>query len=131
VGATMVLFEKGEWYWLEHPVHAFVPVKLRSQKGAIIVAQSDVGEQFEIPATQELQKCHKSSRSQCENMVDMEELSEGAILHNLRLRFEQDQIYTYISSILVSVNPFKQLPIYSPAIMGQYRFAFCDISRSE
>lgn len=50
-------------------------------------------------------------------MVEMAELSEGAILHNLRIRFENDDIYTYISSILVSMNPFKMLPIYSPAIM--------------
>lgn len=30
-------------------------------------------------------------------------------------------LQTYISSILISVNPFKMLPIYSPAIMADYR----------
>jgi myosin-1 len=28
---------------------------------------------------------------------------------------------TYISSILISLNPFKLLPIYSPAVMDEYR----------
>ena len=28
---------------------------------------------------------------------------------------------TYISSILLSLNPYKQLPIYSPATIGHYR----------
>lgn len=64
---------------------------------------------------------HPSSLRPVENMVAMEELSEAAILHNLRLRFTDNLIYTHISSILVSINPFKQLPIYGPAIMKEYR----------
>lgn len=63
----------------------------------------------------------QSSLVPTENMVGMQELSEAAILHNLRLRFEANTIYTYISSILISVNPFKTLPIYSPEIMNEYR----------
>lgn len=54
-------------------------------------------------------------------MVGIQELSEPAILHNLRQRFVTDDIYTYISSILVSVNPFKQLSIYSARVMAEYR----------
>lgn len=55
------------------------------------------------------------------NLVHMNELSEAAILHNLRLRYEVNLIYTSIAAILVSINPFKMLPIYSPAIMREYR----------
>jgi hypothetical protein len=46
---------------------------------------------------------------------------QAAILHNLRLRFTDNLIYTHISSILVSINPFKQLPIYGPSLMKEYR----------
>ena len=28
----------------------------------------------------------------------------------------QDAIYTSISNILISVNPFKQLPLYTPQV---------------
>ena len=38
----------------------------------------------------------------------------------LRLRFMADHIYTNVSSILVSVNPFKKLPLYTPPIMERY-----------
>ena len=30
----------------------------------------------------------------------------------LQVRYERDIIYTFISDILIAVNPFKQLPIY-------------------
>jgi myosin heavy subunit len=33
----------------------------------------------------------------------------------------QDKIYTYVSSILISVNPFKLLPIYTPEVLESYR----------
>lgn len=80
-------------------------------------------QQFTVSSNQSLPKVHASSLKHAENMVSMEELNEAAILHNLRQRFDEDIIYTYISSILVSVNPFKVLPIYSAAVMGQYRKA--------
>ena len=40
------------------------------------------------------------------------ELSEDALLRTLRQRFYKNKIYTYASSILVAVNPFKFLPCY-------------------
>ena len=46
-------------------------------------------------------------------MVDLDELSEGAILHHVRKRFVNNNIYTFVGSILVAVNPFKSLNIYS------------------
>ena len=44
-----------------------------------------------------------------------------SILHNLRIRFKEDLIYTNISSILISVNPFKLLPLYTPEKLELYR----------
>ena len=46
--------------------------------------------------------------------------TEEAILHNLRARFKQDIIYTNVSSICLSVNPFKMLPLYTTALMDIY-----------
>ena len=44
-----------------------------------------------------------------------------SILHNLRIRYKEDTIYTSISSILISVNPFKLLPLYTPEMLDKYR----------
>ena len=60
------------------------------------------------------------SLTSVENMVKLNALNDPAILYNLRLRFSQDVIYTYVSTILVAVNPFKMLPIYTPEVLDQY-----------
>ena len=39
-------------------------------------------------------------------MVRMGDVNEATILHNLRMRFLEDLVYTNIGSILVSLNPF-------------------------
>jgi len=56
-----------------------------------------------------------------ENLVKMNNLNEPVILHNLRARFKGDKIYTYIGNILIAVNPFKMLPIYTPEILEKYK----------
>jgi len=55
-----------------------------------------------------------------EDMVMLKKLDEPAILHNLRLRYKRDDIYTNIGTILVAVNPFKLLPIYNPEIVDAF-----------
>ncbi|XP_067934341.1 unconventional myosin-Ic-like [Watersipora subatra] len=48
-------------------------------------------------------------------------LSLDEFLSNLEKRFKHDLIYTYIGPVLVSVNPYKELSIYSAEVMDLYR----------
>ncbi len=50
-----------------------------------------------------------------DNLVDLDELTEAAILYHVRKRFKKKLIYTFVGSILVAVNPFERLPIYEKA----------------
>ena len=43
------------------------------------------------------------------------------IIHSLQQRYEAEKIYSLISSVLVAVNPYRQLPIYNSESMLQYR----------
>uniref|UniRef100_A0A8C7L9I6 Myosin IXA n=2 Tax=Salmoninae TaxID=504568 RepID=A0A8C7L9I6_ONCKI len=48
------------------------------------------------------------------------ELTERSLLDNLRSRFRQERIYTYVGSILIVINPFQFLPIYNPKYVKMY-----------
>jgi myosin-1 len=45
-----------------------------------------------------------------DDMVLLSKLKEDEIMENLRKRHQNDVIYTYISNVLISVNPFKIIP---------------------
>jgi len=52
-----------------------------------------------------------------QDMVKFSNLTEAALLHNLRTRYSRDQIYSAAGAILLSVNPFKQIPgIYTDEV---------------
>lgn len=48
-------------------------------------------------------------------------ISNEAINDNLKKRFENGEIYTYIGHVLVSVNPFRDLGIYTDQVLESYK----------
>ncbi|XP_029433068.1 unconventional myosin-XV [Rhinatrema bivittatum] len=62
----------------------------------------------------------KSEEDGLEDMTQLQDLQEEAILNNLKMRFDREIIYTYIGSILVSVNPYKMYNIYGTEYVLQY-----------
>ncbi|XP_034535502.1 unconventional myosin-IXAa [Notolabrus celidotus] len=54
------------------------------------------------------------------DLCRLPELNERSLLDNLRSRFLQERIYTYVGSILIVINPFKFLPIYNPKYVKMY-----------
>ncbi|XP_061774469.1 unconventional myosin-Ib isoform X6 [Nerophis ophidion] len=55
------------------------------------------------------------------DMVLLEPLSEDSFIENLRKRFDHNEIYTYIGSVVISMNPYKSMLIYSPEKVEEYR----------
>lgn len=45
-------------------------------------------------------------------------LFQGGTVEQLHCRFQQNQIYTYIGDILVAVNPFIDLGLYTDMVSG-------------
>ncbi|XP_058510682.1 unconventional myosin-XV [Solea solea] len=56
-----------------------------------------------------------------EDMTQLEEMHEGSVLLNMKKRFDREIIYTYIGSILVSVNPYKMYNIYGTDMVLLYK----------
>ncbi|XP_029385603.1 unconventional myosin-Ib isoform X1 [Echeneis naucrates] len=55
------------------------------------------------------------------DMVLLEPLSEDSFLENLKKRFDHNEIYTYIGSVVISMNPYRSLPIFTPEKVEEYR----------
>jgi len=111
---------QGEWYWMPDRKLAFVPGKLMSQQGQVGTFQLEDGETKEAKITK-LEPLKKSSLKRVvEDLVLLDRMSAPLILHNLRARFENDEIYTNVGTIVISINPYFRLPLYTPEIKDKY-----------
>ncbi|KAH9524024.1 Myosin-IIIb [Bulinus truncatus] len=55
-----------------------------------------------------------------DNLAMLEVLDEETIVNQLHNRYNQDEIYTYIGDILLALNPFLYLPIYTDEYIKRY-----------
>uniref|UniRef100_A0A672TM99 Myosin IG n=1 Tax=Strigops habroptila TaxID=2489341 RepID=A0A672TM99_STRHB len=55
------------------------------------------------------------------DFVLLDEVTMEQFLENLRLRFSQGRIYTYIGEVVVAVNPYRTLALYGPPMVERYR----------
>ncbi|XP_072423152.1 unconventional myosin-Ib-like [Chiloscyllium punctatum] len=55
------------------------------------------------------------------DMVLLDPLTDESLLSNLKKRFNNNDIYTYIGSVVISINPYMMLPIYSLEKINAYR----------
>jgi myosin heavy subunit len=58
------------------------------------------------------------------DMSKLIHLEEDNVVYNLQCRYNHDdypRIYTSMASVLIAVNPYESLPIYTPESMAQYR----------
>ncbi|XP_069870693.1 unconventional myosin-Ig [Dipodomys merriami] len=55
------------------------------------------------------------------DFVLLDQVTMEDFMKNLRLRFETGRIYTYIGEVLVSVNPYQELPLYGPEAITRYQ----------
>ncbi|XP_006799838.1 unconventional myosin-If [Neolamprologus brichardi] len=62
-------------------------------------------------------------QSGVDDMVLLSKITEDAIVDNLKKRYMDDYIFTYIGPVLISVNPFKQMPYFTDREIELYQGA--------
>lgn len=56
-----------------------------------------------------------------EDLTSLTHLHEPTILYSLNQRYQKDVIYTGVGPILLAVNPFKRVQLYTDEILADYR----------
>ncbi|MBN3313878.1 MYO7A protein, partial [Atractosteus spatula] len=109
----------GDYVWLdlktgrEFDVPVGAVVKL-CDSGQIQVLDDEGNEHWISPQNAtNIKPMHPTSIHGVEDMIRLGDLNEAGILRNLLIRYRDHLIYTYTGSILVAVNPYQLLPIYT------------------
>uniref|UniRef100_A0A8C9SGA8 non-specific serine/threonine protein kinase n=1 Tax=Scleropages formosus TaxID=113540 RepID=A0A8C9SGA8_SCLFO len=105
---------------LEHPFikQAYgKDMALRHQLAALIKEQQKLSCQAKSKHERiNTRKTLKSESCPDDDLVNLEVLSEEVIISHLQRRYGELQIYTYVGDILIALNPFQTLNIYSPQV---------------
>ncbi|XP_040587740.1 unconventional myosin-VIIa [Mesocricetus auratus] len=116
----------GDYVWMdlksgqEFDVPIGAVVKL-CDSGQILVVDDEGNEHWISPQNAtHIKPMHPTSVHGVEDMIRLGDLNEAGILRNLLIRYRDHLIYTYTGSILVAVNPYQLLSIYSPRHIRQY-----------
>ncbi|XP_070258721.1 myosin-14 isoform X3 [Myotis yumanensis] len=107
--------------WVPSELHGFEAAVLRDEgeeEAEVELAES--GRRLRLPRDQ-VQRMNPPKFSKAEDMAELTCLNEASVLHNLRERYYSGLIYTYSGLFCVVINPYKQLPIYTEAIVEMYR----------
>jgi len=94
--------KSADWCWVQDEREGWVP---KRGKGEWMFAKS------------ELKRLEQ-------DIVMLDHINEAQIVHNIRERYKQDKIYTWCGAsktVLISVNPFKRLPLYTPNVIDEHR----------
>uniref|UniRef100_A0A8B9CES6 Myosin VIIA n=1 Tax=Anser brachyrhynchus TaxID=132585 RepID=A0A8B9CES6_9AVES len=120
------LWLQGDYVWMdlktgrEFDVPIGAVVKL-CDSGQIQVVDDEGNEHWISPQNaSHIKPMHPTSIHGVEDMIRLGDLNEAGILRNLLIRYREHLIYTYTGSILVAVNPYQLLPIYSPEQIRLY-----------
>ncbi|PNI88122.1 MYO6 isoform 6 [Pan troglodytes] len=115
--------EDGKPVWAPHPTDGFqmgnivdigpdsLTIEPLNQKGKTFLAL--INQVF--PAEED-------SKKDVEDNCSLMYLNEATLLHNIKVRYSKDRIYTYVANILIAVNPYFDIPkIYSSEAIKSYQ----------
>uniref|UniRef100_A0A8C6TVN2 Unconventional myosin-VI n=1 Tax=Neogobius melanostomus TaxID=47308 RepID=A0A8C6TVN2_9GOBI len=115
--------EDGKPVWAPHPTHGF-------QLGMIVDIGADAltieplhqrGKTFLAPMNQ-VYPAEEDVNKHVDDNCSLMYLNEATLLHNIKVRYSKDHIYTYVANILIAVNPYYSIPnLYGPEALKSYK----------
>ena len=68
---------------------------------------------------------NKDEEDKQSDLLQILHLNEPTILNSVNLRYRDNKIYTFAGEILIAVNPYKIVNLYSKEIMANYNIQNC------
>ncbi|GAB5359419.1 hypothetical protein AAMO2058_000542400, partial [Amorphochlora amoebiformis] len=115
---------EGEWYWVPSSKEGYTPGKLvKKQKSGNWELETENGQSLTVSKKKlPLERLYWSHLKRVvQDLVMLDVLNRPLICYNLMERYKSNQIYTSIGSILISLNPYKWLPLYTPEVISRYQ----------
>ncbi|XP_077145979.1 unconventional myosin-VI isoform X7 [Ranitomeya variabilis] len=115
--------EDGKPVWAPHPTDGF-------QLGNIVDIGPDSltieplnqkGKNF-LAAINQVFPAEEDTTKHVEDNCSLMYLNEATLLHNIKVRYSKDKIYTYVANILIAVNPYFDVPkLYTSEYIKMYQ----------
>jgi myosin-1 len=93
----------------------------KSKKAGKVVAAPKQGKSNAKVAKADWKEGFKKKQVGVSDMTLLTTISNESINENLQKRWTNAEIYTYIGQVLISVNPFRDLGIYTEDVLQRYR----------
>eukprot|EP00035_Acanthoeca_spectabilis_P020591 m.433685 g.433685 ORF g.433685 m.433685 type:complete len:1351 (-) comp17608_c0_seq1:6494-10546(-) len=90
-------------------------------KGEKVVIEQEGNHQKREFNEIDVDKVNPPKFDQSEDMAELPNLNEAAVLFNLQDRYASNLIHTYSGLFVVVVNPFQRLPIYTDDVINAYK----------
>lgn len=114
-----------KWVWKPDDYQAFIPAKVLPPENGYQIVQTDDGQTHRYKPTEVLDPLtweHLRNGATTSDLVLLDEMSLPLILHTLKARFQTNQIYTNVGTILIALNPYKRITeLYTPESISQYQ----------
>ncbi|XP_012941999.2 unconventional myosin-VI [Aplysia californica] len=113
----------GKRVWVPHPIEGF-------KLGRIVDIGSDSIsiEPFDAPGTtinslyDRTFPAEEYDNKECDDNCALMYLNEATLLHNIKIRYMKNQIYTYTANILIAINPYYEIPdLYASSTIKKYQ----------
>ncbi|XP_075058764.1 unconventional myosin-VI isoform X8 [Mixophyes fleayi] len=114
--------EDGKPVWAPHPTDGFqlgnivdigpdsLTIEPLHQKGKVFLA-----------AVNQVFPAEEDTTKHVEDNCSLMYLNEATLLHNIKVRYSKDKIYTYVANILIAVNPYFDVPhLYTSEFIKKY-----------
>ena len=103
--------------WIPHPDSGWELVTLLGYKNngkkAVVATKGGKKKSVKNPEKNIVRVVSSVLTNKYNNLAEMEDFSEGTILHHIKRRFLiEKQIYTFVGDVIVAINPYQRLDIY-------------------